>query len=205
MALTISKQQQLEIRTVMYKVMSNLYKEPNEALLANLEILAVATEQYDQSLVPIIRNMKSEVSNYTSNFDTILIDYAKLFIGPFRVLAPPYSSIYLENKWEVMGSSTKVVENYYHQAGLQITNRHEPPDHLCLQLEYLYYLNYQLANANNQDLLAFQTDFYEKIFVVWIPQFTKMLRENATTDFYRNLGLFTELFVEKEKQLLTRV
>lgn len=188
----------LEARIIIYKLISNLYKEPTEDFLTSLEMMETVTEEYDMELFQTINDMKREVKSHSSNLEPLLVDYARLFIGPFNVLAPPYSSIYLEDKREVMGRSTTVVEDYYKKAGLQITNRNEPADHLCFQFEFLYYLNHQLANTDKYHYIDLQTEFYQNIFVKWIPKFTFALKEGATTEFYRKLSLLTRLFVEKE-------
>ncbi|UTW70898.1 molecular chaperone TorD family protein [Anaerobacillus sp. HL2] len=40
------------------------------------------------------------------------VDFAKLFVGPFDVLAPPYSSVYLNEGRAVYGESTPRCSKY---------------------------------------------------------------------------------------------
>ncbi|MBM2831889.1 MAG: torD6, partial [Dehalococcoidia bacterium] len=44
-----------------------------------------------------------------------------LFVGPYRLLAPPYWSAYLEDARVVMGDSTMDVKNRYREEGLVAT------------------------------------------------------------------------------------
>ncbi len=71
--------------------------------------------------------------------DELQRDYARLFIGPFELLAPPYGSIYLENEERVCGDSTADVIARYRQEGLRIALK-EPADHLAIELEFMYLL-----------------------------------------------------------------
>jgi len=52
-------------------------------------------------LIPIVTEMKT-LSDSKSKLEDLMVDYAKLFIGPFDLLAPPYGSIYLDGQWLLM-------------------------------------------------------------------------------------------------------
>ena len=39
--------------------------------------------------------MRKEIEN-DQNFEALKVDFARLFVGPYKLLAAPYGSVYLE-------------------------------------------------------------------------------------------------------------
>ena len=135
--------------------------------------------------------------------DSLRIDFTRLFVGPFMLLAPPYGSIYLEDS-RIMGESTIDVRNWYEKDGLNIVIN-DAPDHIAMELEFMYYLVVKQTQAtkkgNLQDIQLYQQK--QKTFLCshlarWLPEFAKNVRENAQTEFYRKLARLTEIFIQKE-------
>ena len=68
-----------------------------------------------------------------SSLDALAVEHARLFIGPFQLIAPPYGSIYLDDTKTVMGDSTAKVAAFYHNCGLTLAEDfHELPDHFAV-------------------------------------------------------------------------
>ncbi len=53
-------------------------------------------------------------------FEELTIDHARLFVGPFALLAPPYGSVYLEGERRLMGDSTLAAGECYNEVGLEL-------------------------------------------------------------------------------------
>lgn len=129
-----------------------------------------------------------------NNSETELkVDYASLFVGPFKLLAAPYGSVYLEKDRQVLGDSTLAVQRCYEDAGLSL-DIHEPADHIAIELEFLYFLSTSEAeaqmaghDANAERLRIMQISFI-KDFMGWLPEFCKQIENGAQTDFYKLLG-----------------
>ncbi|MDR5672488.1 molecular chaperone TorD family protein [Halalkaliarchaeum sp. AArc-GB] len=176
-----------------YKFLSVCYRLPDEEWR---ETMAAAR---NASIHPRLEEL---VGTTPPDRDDLRVDYAKLFVGPFEVLAPPYGSVYMEQHGRAMGESTLDVERRYREEGLDI-GLDEPADHIVAELEFLYYLVVNEAEAlRNDDLetaatyLEKQRSFLESHLGNWIGEFATNVAENATTEFYRTLGRETARFVD---------
>lgn len=200
--MTLQKADLLECREVIYQILSFLYYEPTKDLSAKVSLLVDALDHYDSELA---EQSKTLINYLEKNNDlmTLKVDFAKLFVGPFHVSSPPYASVYLENKWEVMGGSTVTAVEFYRKTGLVIKDEFkEPPDHIGVQLEFVYYLIYQYIETSDPQFITYQREFFTKYLCKWVPKFTKAIKENANTSFYKNLALLTERLIEKDFQHL---
>ena len=114
---------QKEYKRDCYKLLADCYYVPDERLLTMLH----GSDRSGGNLYSeITRNLPA-----TSEIESLRIDYSKLFLGPYSILAPPYGSIYLENKGAVMGDSTIDVKNKYAEEGLNVCLK-EVPDHIAI-------------------------------------------------------------------------
>ena len=104
-----------------YKLLADCYYLPDEELIESLSNL-------DKSKGSLFSEI-AESASLTSDIDALRIDYSRLFIGPYRLLAPPYGSVYLENTRRIMGNSTLDVRDKYADEGLRLDIK-EDPDHL---------------------------------------------------------------------------
>src|SRR3989304_4531298 len=64
------------------------------------------------------KNVFQEDSILKYGNEELLVEYSRLFIGPFGVIAPPYGSVYLDGERRVMGDSTMKVIGMYRDEGL---------------------------------------------------------------------------------------
>ncbi|MHC4882436.1 MAG: TorD/DmsD family molecular chaperone [Planctomycetota bacterium] len=191
---TLTKARQ---RAATYKLLSECYYLPDNALIQKV-VDAVQVTPIFSELCPCI----------PSYLEPLKIDFTRLFIGPFKVLAPPYGSVYLEDG-RMMGESTIDVRNWYEKDGLDVV-LNDAPDHIAMELEYGYYLVVKQIQATNernlQDFQHYQQK--QKMFLCshlarWLPRFAKNVQENAQTEFYRKLAQLTEMFVQKDLEACT--
>jgi TorA maturation chaperone TorD/ferredoxin len=105
--------------------------------------------------------------------------YNRLFVGPQPPLAHPYESVYRTPNGRLMGDVTMQVVQAYAEAGLALADgRHDMPDHVAVELEFMAYLAGEEAKARsngNEALvgtwLSRQVDFLRDHLTCWIPQF----------------------------------
>ena len=190
-----------EYRRGCYKALADCYYLPDKGLLKTLRNL-------DRSR----SNLQSELASNApalKNIQALRIDYSKLFVGPYKLLAPPYGSVYLENTTRVMGDSTLDVKNRYGKEGLQVDLK-EAPDHIAIELEFMYYLiSKEVEAALNSDTantaayLEKQKDFLETHLGIWISELANNIEANSQTEFYKGLARLTELFVRKDLDRLS--
>ncbi len=134
---------------------------------------------------------------------TLLIDYTRLFLGPVEPRARPYGSFWLSGETTLMQSSSMDVAALYEHSGFEIDAAfHELPDHVAVELEFLYLLifnqNQARALSRPGDLAAaelLQRTFLAEHLGAWIGPFAAAVQAGAETAFYRELAAFTERFV----------
>src|SRR3972149_6655669 len=68
-------------------------------------------------------------------------DYSRLFIGPGKVIAPPWESVFFNEARQTFQEQTLQVRNWYRRFGLEPEKiYHEPDDHIGLELTFLAHL-----------------------------------------------------------------
>ena len=138
----------------------------------------------------------------------LLVDYTRLFLGAPQALAKPYASVWLSTEPELMQDSAMELLRLYAQGGFEIDEAFaDLPDHVAVELEFLYLLNFQLnqAQAAGDEAAALAVAVLRTAFLVghlgrWLGGFILAVHEHAQSDFYRELAEFTELFVRLEGQ-----
>lgn len=139
--------------------------------------------------------------------DRLLRDYTRLFLGPIDTLAKPYASVWLEpGNSGLMQESTMAVTALYEEGGFDIAEDfRELPDHVAVELEFLYLLIHrqnQAQQAADATALA-EADGLRRRFLQnhlgrWVAPFSAAMRSGATEPFYRELADLTERFVAEE-------
>lgn len=188
-------------RGTSYKILSACYYLPEIETLANLAELEAALSRLCPQAAESVAMMRQE-----NDIEQLQIDYSRLFVGPFKLLAPPYGSVYLEDKREVMGASTLDARKRYKEAGLDISdNVKEAPDHIAVELEFLFYLIFKEIEAvektDLRDAMAHlerQRAFLMRHLGMWVSEFAETVDINAKTEFYSNLARATKTFVQRD-------
>lgn len=128
-----------ELRAEIYKLLSNAFKIPDKQLFDRVrELHELISLLYPQ----VIKKLSISFSELQYTLDELKIEHARLFIGPFKLPAPPYGSIYLDHNDHLMTNSTLDVLNRYEKEGMTVAIK-EVPDHLTIELEFLYLLAYK--------------------------------------------------------------
>lgn len=138
--------------------------------------------------------------------ENLLMDYTRLFLGPTHTLARPYGSVWLEGENVVMGESTMAVQELYGEGGFDMSaDFREVPDHIAVELEFLYLLIYRENEAHrNGDTEALQAKaalrkrFLDEHLGRWVGPFTAAVRAGAQSSYYRNLAELTGRFIDLE-------
>jgi TorA maturation chaperone TorD len=174
---------------------------PDEELMKKLAGLETDDDMSDDAAINI---------RATDDVEVLKLDYSRLFVGPYQLLAPPYGSVYMDNGITVMGSSTMDAVNLYREAGLDISgNFKQPPDHIAVELEFMYYLIFKELKAvekSDPDVVSGfmkrQKVFLQRHLGAWLPEFAGKVEKGAETGFYRNLAKSTKEFVEEDIRYL---
>ncbi|MBI5076736.1 MAG: molecular chaperone TorD family protein [Nitrospirae bacterium] len=193
-----------QVRGDCFRLLSACYYQPEKELFLQdgiLENLESSLKEISPDASVFAGGMKTAFS--ISKEVDLNVDYAKLFVGPNELLAPPFGSVYLDGERKVMGDSTMEVIKMYEAHGLSMDREFgNLPDHITVELEFMYYLIYREIEAlEKSDIAAAlshikaQELFLSRFLRPWIEPFCNNLRAGADSGYYRSLADCTLSFV----------
>lgn len=199
-------------RRNIYQGLAQCYQSPDKGLNATLQGLESRFAVLQSDALPLILMLRNSFDE-SQDLTHLQIDFAKLFVGPYSLLAPPYASIYLENKRRVMGQSTIEVIHFYRQAGVEMAPAfRDAPDHIAVEMEFMYFLIDTQINAMAMaeearflEILDAQKSFLNGHLNQWVRQFSQSIKKGAQTDFYVKLADATHHFIVEDADYLSNL
>lgn len=198
--------QQEEARQELCRFLAGCYYEPGPEFAEErlFESMAQAAQRISPELGEHAQQLGAAFA--AADLQDLLVDYTRLFLGAPQAMAKPYASVWLTDEPELMQDSAIELQKLYAQGGFEIDEAfHDLPDHVAVELEFLYLLNFQLNQARaagNDDaaqaVAVLRTSFLVGHLGRWLGGFILTMHDNAQSDFYRELAEFTELFVRME-------
>lgn len=145
------------------------------------------------------------------DLEELSLEYNRLFVGPYRLVAPPYESVYRGGEEQVMAACAVQVEKLYREEGLEISSDFKDlPDHIVAELQFMGFLCLKEAQAANQGNEAEALKYIEKqnLFLrehlrQWIEEFSLRLTSGSKSPFYSSLGKLASLFVRLDKDIVS--
>lgn len=158
-------------------------EDSNEAMHAGLDILQRVCEQWDEA-----------------NFQDVKRDYGQLFIGPNRLPAPPWESVYRSEEHLMFEEETFQVRALYRQFGMDIPSECiQPDDHFGLEMFFIAHLCRMgldaLAHEQSavlDSVLQAVNHFLQDHICQWSEQFLADVKAHAATDYYQGLAFLAE-------------
>ncbi len=189
------------------RYLAGCYYEPGPEFAEErlFDSMLAAASRIDPGLAEHARRLGEAFAG--QDLQTLLVDYTRLFLGPVQTLAKPYGSVWLSGETTLMQDSSMAVLELYGQGGFEIDEAfRELPDHVAVELEFLYLLIFNLNQARRaadadaaSATAALQQRFLAQHLGAWIGPFCAAVQAGAETAFYRELGAFTERFVRMEE------
>jgi len=147
------------------------------------------------------------------DMELLEFEFNRLFVGPGRLEAPPYSSVYLSADNCVFGESAISANEFYQFSGLKLRNGdREPGDHFAIELEYLFVLQMQDLKSIQEDedfelerSLTAQKEFIEKHMRIWVGEFFKNIMSCSRMKFFSAAAGLTERFLELEAHVIDEI
>ena len=193
-----------EQRANCYKLLSLCFYQPDAEISAIIGALRKEINYFSQQTVFKLDEILVELEEHKEDLNYFLVDYAKLFVGPFNLLAAPYSSVYLGHERRVMGDSTIEAVNLYQEAGLVINeNLKDAPDHIKVELEFMQYLIMKNIATGDDKFLKLQKEFLVNHLALWVVDFKEAVTANSKTILYKNLVAVTNIFISLDQQFLS--
>ena len=184
-------------RANIYKLFADCFKYPQDVMQETLQLLHSTLNNYDDIFVNGAKKMVDSFK--VTSLQKLQIEYSRLFVGPFQLGAPPYSSVYLDKQGLVMGESTQQAVEFYVKAGLDPAREiYEPPDHIRIELEFMYFLLFKKVMNEENQWQDLSCEFMEKHISHWAFAFTKKLTDRTENKFYSELSNLLELFLSRE-------
>lgn len=202
-------------RAVVYRFLSRCFSHPDADLFELFE--GVRLQEFLQAWQCLGLDAGETVAGITSwlaqfpGRDTTRLEldkeYTRLFVAAYpKVVAPPYSSIYL-NEGLVWGQSTSEVIKLYKSAGLDISiDFHDIPDHIAAELEFLSYLILEQQRVDRADtgltgmLASVEKQFLADHFLRWTPSFLSRVVENSRCVFYSGIARLSLIAIDHESR-----
>jgi TorA maturation chaperone TorD len=133
------------------------------------------------------------------SFEKIQADYTRLFIGPGKVLAAPWESVFFNEERLTFQEETLDVRHWYRRFGLEAEKiHHEPDDHIGLELIFMSHLATLAIQALEQhdqsrleEIMEARRQFFTKHLGAWALSWCDLVEKNARTDFYEGLAHLT--------------
>ena len=185
------------------RFLSACYCEPApEFAQENLfDSMRVAASRLDPVLAEHARRLGEAFD--AQDLQTLLVDYTRLFLGPMEMLARPYESAWMAASAPTDEHPAPEVLALYSEFGFEVDAEvMESPDHVAVELEFLYLLMFTLrqsTRAGDEDKLAATEQilrrFMDQHLGVWLGPFCAAVAAGAQTAFYRELAAFTNRFV----------
>lgn len=185
------------------RFLSACYYEPGPEFAEEklFQSMWIAARCLDSDLAERARRLGEAFA--ADDLQTLMVDYTRLFLGPVEALTKPYEASWRKSAEQSDENPHLALLDVYAEGGLEIDDEFkELPDHVAVELEFLYLLVFasnQARKADNANELAakqgLQARFLRDHLGAWTPDFTAAVAASAETPFYRELAGLTEQFV----------
>jgi len=159
------------------------------------ELVARAPQKLDH-LMGLLKNLQDSQPmplETVAKVSLLETEYVRLFISASGgVTASLYESCHLGAAPRIMGDSALSMRSRLNECGLEIAlDSNEPPDHISIELEYLYYL-FATAWAEEDVVLEVKAREFTRLEMVpWIRRFRDKLAQGEPHPVYLNTADLT--------------
>lgn len=198
-------------REDIYRLLAGCYYPPTAAFFEEdcCGALAILLQDTAEDAAKYARAAADALKSVSP--ETLAVEHARLFIGPFQLVAPPYGSIYLDDAKTVMGDTTARVAAFYHNCGLQLAEDfHELPDHFAVELEFMSFLAFKQREAQISGdteevarIRLLQEEFLGRFLLPWLDPFTAVISNDGEAPFYKAIARCTATFIHADYAGLT--
>ena len=186
------------------RFLSACYYEPGVEFAEErlFDSMRIAATQLSPDLADHARKLGDAFA--AQDLQTLLVDYTRLFLGPVETLAQPHGAAWLDAPLQTENNPPPAVLELYREGGFDIDPEFmELPEHVAVELEFLYVLAFNKNQANRSGQLdavatidRLRQRFLNEHLGAWIGPFAAAVAKGAETAFYRELAAFTERFVQ---------
>ncbi|MDH4163754.1 MAG: molecular chaperone TorD family protein [Nitrospirota bacterium] len=193
-------------RSDCYKLLAACFYQPQKAMLLDENVFAMLGDLLTR-ICPDAELFSKKMAESLMRYDeeALLVEYARLFLGPNELLAPPYGAVYLDKGGILMGESTAKAVDFYKAEGLSMDQHYyNLPDHITAELEFMHYLTYREVEAlekNDTEKARYCLDRREAFMLTclgsWVAPFCEKIKQGTDNEFYRALADCLSVFLSK--------
>lgn len=168
---------------------------------------------YEKGLEHLSRLEKYYRKDKKIALEKLTSEYNYLLIGPHKLLAPPWESVYLSKERLLFQESTlKVRQVYLEHNFIPAEYPHVADDHLALELDFMANISSMTQKAYEEqdrkqvlELLENQKSFLKEHLLVWIPEFSEKIQESPTLYLYPNMARMLKEFLEIQTEVIEEI
>lgn len=211
-------------RHYLYELLQHIFgHEPNYELIEiavsehtqeTLKLLLDEDEHKLDDYLALLAEVKQGIlTDSTGMVDKLNSEYTYLLIGPNKLPAPPWESVYLNEERTIFQESTlRVRSSYLKYQFLPENYPREADDHLALELDFMSHLaKLALERFEDEDIeevkrvLSDQKGFLEEHLLIWIGSFAKQMQLSKTYFFYPKMALLAEQVLKMDAAALEEI
>ena len=133
-----------------------------------------------------------------------------MFIGPDKLVAPPWESAYANEERLLFQEQTVAVRKVFRAYGFANPGAPmEPDDHIGLELDFMYRTCcLAMETSSAADLATIcrdQLSFVKEHLLTWVPAFAADVAGGARTGFYRGMAHMLHGFLLIDRSLLAEL
>lgn len=173
-----------------------------DVLSEALAIVGVADDE--------VETLRTLLDGASAKIDALETEYARIFVGPSALPAPPWESVYAGKRRLVMTEDTLAVRNAYRAQGFEpALGRRVPDDHIAIELDFLANLAARALDAAQQERIAEHAEaldaseaFLANHLTQWVGDFILDLDAHAESEFYTGIATAVRAFAAADLEAL---
>ena len=158
---------------------------------------------------PFLESVRGKADD-SAFLEDVKAEYMHLFVGPDKLVAPPWESVYRGEDGMLFQKVTLEVREIYRGFGLLPEGYpHVADDSLALELAFMAKLAERaLEDLHNEDevglcrLIESSEEFLSRHLLLWIPKFLERMHKAQTQVLYPQLCVVLDAFLKRDRDTL---
>lgn len=177
--------------------LSKAYSYPSEGIEETATALGALAAEDCGGCFDDVRQVIDASSAFATRVDGQLA-YTRLFIGSFKMEAPPYASYYLDGEHLLAGKTAAEVRGVYRQFGIELSaDEKAPADHIRFLLAFLALMARRWEETGAEAFAEAYGDFRDAYVRPWVRSFQELVDAYAEDEYYKRLVALTVKVMEQ--------
>ncbi len=176
-------------------------QEPSDVFLRAIRDADLFEQWPLPNAPPEVQSGMEEIRHFLKKHDSaeeIKADFTHLFLGPGRIPAPPYESVFRSEEHLMFEKEMLDVRAAYRGHGMGLEkNNPVPDDHIGFEFQFTALLCLKIAESLTKnkpdDAGIIQNDltrFMDAHLFKWLPDFFSRVKDNSATGYFYGMAVF---------------